>query len=758
MQPSPGAAPPGAAPPGAAAVRGTPPRAPPAGGFRGSPQRLLAIAIVLAPALGAWATRSVAEDDAGEVPVGLLDEVVVTARRSEAEVFDVPYTADVIDGEAASDRKAARNLPDALREVPGVMVQKTSTGQASPYIRGFTGFRTLLLIDGIRLNNAVFRDGPNQYWNTVDILTVDRLEVVKGPSSVLHGSDAIGGTVNAITRSRDLDAPRDGASRGGFSAGEFHINPGIYGRIASAERSAIGRAEISGDYGGKVGIVGGLTCKDYGDFLAGRDTGELPNTAHDELHGDLKVTYRPRSDLELTLAYQHGSLDDVPRTHATIHSKSFHGTTIGTDLRRDYDQERDLAYGQLRWRDLADWLSRLTLSISFQSQREDEVRVRSDGRRTDQGFDDGTLGAWVQLETPSAVGTWTYGVELYHDDVRSWRRDTSADGTVVTAAPRGPVADDSIYDQVGAYVEDRVELARWVELTIGGRFNYAYASASEVDPDPAADPDFEGVRESYHALVGSARVLFRPLEDWNIFGGASQGFRAPNLSDLTRFDVSRSGEIEIPAPDLDPERYLTLEAGTKWRHPEWGLEAFASYHYTFIDDMIVRFPTGDTIDDQPVVTKDNVGDGYVTGVELGLSWSFYEGFTVFGSLAWVRGSVDNYDGGVRSREPFSRIQPTMSLLGLRWDSRCRRYWVETTVEIADGQSRLSPEDARDTQRIPPGGTPGYTIYAIRGGVEPKEGLRLFAGVENFTGKDYRIHGSGQNEVGTNAIVGLHWTY
>jgi len=84
--------------------------------------------------------------------------------------------------------------------VPGVMVQKTGHGQGSPYIRGFTGFRTLLMIDGIRLNNAVFRDGPNQYWNTVDPFSIERLEVVKGPSSVLYGSDAIGGTVNVITR------------------------------------------------------------------------------------------------------------------------------------------------------------------------------------------------------------------------------------------------------------------------------------------------------------------------------------------------------------------------------------------------------------------------------------------------------------------------------------------------------------------------------------------------------------------------------
>ncbi|MBM3891477.1 MAG: hypothetical protein FJ388_20385, partial [Verrucomicrobia bacterium] len=131
-----------------------------------------------------------------------LDDMVVTATRGEKTVFDTPYTVESLSADDIQLRLTARSLPDALKETPAVMVQKTAYGQGSPYIRGFTGFRTLMLIDGIRLNNSVFRDGPNQYWSTVDPLSVDRLEVVKGPGSVLYGSDAIGGTVNAITQGR----------------------------------------------------------------------------------------------------------------------------------------------------------------------------------------------------------------------------------------------------------------------------------------------------------------------------------------------------------------------------------------------------------------------------------------------------------------------------------------------------------------------------------------------------------------------------
>jgi len=141
-----------------------------------------------------------------------LDEIIVTASRRSEKAFVVPYTVNVQDARELIENRQVRTLAEALRELPGVMVQKTGHGQGSPYIRGFTGLRTLFLIDGIRLNNSTFREGPNQYWNTVDPFSVQRLELVKGPSSALYGSDAIGGTVNAI--SRDYDDLDGQATRG----------------------------------------------------------------------------------------------------------------------------------------------------------------------------------------------------------------------------------------------------------------------------------------------------------------------------------------------------------------------------------------------------------------------------------------------------------------------------------------------------------------------------------------------------------------
>ena len=464
--------------------------------------------------------------------------------------------------------------------------------------------------------------------------------MVKGPSSVLYGSDAIGGTVNAITVSRD---PEHVAGR--WSLFGADVERRLYYRFASAEDSHTGRAEASVAHDGYLGILGGFSGKDFDDLTAGRHQGVLPLTDYSEYDGDLKTVYRLAPNVDLVAAFQRVVQDDVHRTHSTIFSKSYRGTDIGTDLERKLDQERTLGYVQLRAHDLAPWLTKLTTSVSYHLQEEDESRIRSNGRKTKQGFDDGTTGVWAQLESPGFLGgTLTYGAEIYHDDVDSFSSEFNADGTLRSTSPRGPVADESSYDLIGVYIQDRIEPFERFELTLGGRFNYAHAEAEQVDPIPAAPPAFGELDEDYNSLVGSIRALYRLTDSWNVFSGASQGFRAPNLSDLTRFDVARSGEVETPAPDLDPEKFLSLEAGTKVRSEPWRLEAYASYYYTFIDELIVRFPTGNVIDGLPEVTKDNVGDGFVHGVELGLSWNFHAGFTAFGSFAWVAGEADTIVG------------------------------------------------------------------------------------------------------------------
>ena len=133
----------------------------------------------------------------------ILPDVVVTANRNTEEAKEVPYTLEILTAEDLLEN-ATRTLPQAFQNTPSVLVQQTTTGHGSPYIRGFTGRQNLLLQDGIRLNNSTWRNGPVQYWNTLDAQAIDRLELIKSQGSVLFGSDAIGGTVNTFSKSSNF--------------------------------------------------------------------------------------------------------------------------------------------------------------------------------------------------------------------------------------------------------------------------------------------------------------------------------------------------------------------------------------------------------------------------------------------------------------------------------------------------------------------------------------------------------------------------
>jgi len=678
--------------------------------------------------------------------VAALPEVVVTALRAETALAEVPGTVHVVDREALQ-AAAPRTTPDAFRGLPSVMVQKTGYGQGSPYLRGFTGFRTLMLVDGIRLNNSTFRDGPNQYWNTVDPWAIARYETVMGPASVLYGSDAVGGAVNALT----LAPPA--------WAGQATWERTLAARVATADESLQTRAGVRGRATERLGFAAGATWKKFNDVRGGADVGRQRHTGYEEADFDLRADYDFASGATLTLAHQQVAQDDAWRTHSTFYGIDWKGLKAGDDQKRSYDQDRALTYLRLADADRAGAVAAYRLTLSRQAQDERLHRVRADGRRDESGVDVTTWGAALELESPSALGRWVYGVDVARDEVDSFSRRYKADGSLNKVEAQGPVADDATYDLVGVFVQDTAALfGGALEATPGVRYTYAALDADRVlDPVSGA----VGARsDDWDSVVGSLRLL-APLgaeRRHAVYGGLSQGFRAPNLSDLTRLDAARSGEIETPVDDLDPERFVSAELGA--RYDDGRRSAEIAGYYTWIEDLIVRAPTGETVDELQEVTKKNAGEGYVAGVELTLGWQVAEDWHLRLSGSWMEGQADAYPTSdpLAVRDYVSRLMPLTGQAAVRWQPAGEAYWLEAVVDAAEKADRLSADDERDTQRIPPGGTPGYAVLTLRGGATVRDDLQLTVALENVADEDYRIHGSGVNEPGRNLVVQAEWTF
>ncbi len=682
--------------------------------------------------------------DAKIVDAGTANPIVITATRGEKPAFDTPYSLGIVGADDLAGRQI-KQTPDALREIPGLMIQKTSPGQGSPFIRGITGFRNLFLIDGIRLNNSTFRAGPIQFWNTVDPYSIDSFEVVKGPSSVLYGSDAVGGTVNARTIS-----PFD------FGQGTSFFGKGLY-RIASAEDSHIARAEVGATIDDKFGVLFGATGKWFGTLRAG--SGEKPNTGYDEWDVDFKTEYFFTPDTQLVFAYQQVQQNNVPRTHSTVFSESFSGTTVGSDLQRDLDMDRRLIYAQLHADNIGGAIESFSASLSWHEQVDTQDRIRGSGRRDLQARQIGTIGLSAQATSDTSIGLLTYGFEFYHDNVNSSETRQNLGGPVVPQI-QGPVADDASYDIIGLFLQDEIKLTDQLDLILGGRFTYARAQA-----DRALDQATSGVRtidEDFTGVVGSIRGVYHLVpEHVNIYGGVSQGFRAPNLHDLSANVSQRTNTVAVGAENLDEENYIQFEIGTKMR--DEGFAAEAAYFYTIVSDSIVDAPTGAIAPGgETIISRVNAGDGYYQGIELAASYRVCPQVTLFGNVAWVEGELDTFldlsDPTSLVSGYASRVQPITGLLGVRLDDANNQWWVEGAALLADRADKLAPGDLGDTQRIPPGGTPGYAVFSVRSGIEVTADVTVFLAIENILDKDYRVHGSGTNEVGRNFVLGLEFRF
>jgi len=678
----------------------------------------------------------------------LLETVIVSGTRTPDVPLELPFSVRLISNKEI-EAKLAGNLSEALFDVPGVMTQKTANGQGSPFIRGFTGYRTLALIDGIRYNNSVYRDGPNEYFSLIDVNSLAAIEVIQGPSSVAHGSDAVGGTLALLTQSSEFAAYEEGHA---FQSGSTRY------QYAGVSGSHLGRVEYNFGEGSAWGLHVGATVLDAGDIRAA-DLGRQPYTGYDEWAADVRLDVALDPFWTFTAVHQVLNQDDVWRTHATVHALRFAGTDIGQDLRRLKDQNRTLSYVRLEGADLAGWFDSAALTVSYQSWKEDGDRIRSDGRQELEGFDSGMWGFDSQLSRTTRMGILTGGIDSYRDDVDSWREDYAADGSFRGLRIQGPVGDDAVTLQTGVYLQDEIELHPRLDLLLGARYSWVSLDVGKFE-DPVTGLA-NSYSESWENVSGSGRLIWDINEagNYKLFGGVSQAFRAPNLADVTRFGASRSDEIESASTGVSPEEFIMFEAGVK---AETGpLSGTASLFHTEISDYLASTPTGRQVDGLREVTKRNSGSGYVQGFEGGLTLRAGGGFSFSAGATFLDGVVNQFtDPGASQavREPMSRIQPATLTGALRWTHPSEKFWTELNVISAAHADQLSSADQLDTQRIPPGGTPGYEVWNVRMGWNATEHLSIFGGLENFLDEAYRVHGSGSTEPGRGLEVGAKMTF
>ncbi|SDT87017.1 hemoglobin/transferrin/lactoferrin receptor protein [Halopseudomonas salegens] len=699
-----------------------------------------------------------------------FDTLTVTATRQEERVGDVAGSVSVTD-EQQIDRENINNIQDLVRFEPGVSVSGTGSrfGLSGFSIRGIGGNRILTQVDGIGVPDAFdFGGFLSARRNYVDLDTVKRVEIIRGPASSLYGSDAIGGAVSFLTK----------------DAGDYlGTGDDSYGRLktgyASADRSWLRSATLAGRHGQWDALLhlGRRSGDETASFGGNGGTGSQREKANpinfttDNLLSKLGWDYSERGRLQLTWETFH---DDTDTRVLSDYSDT--ATIRRSDARDLVERERiSLQHNLTLDRGFADRLS-WQLSHQDSQSRQQTFQNRVVGgqptyRSRDSIYEEKLWAFNIQLERDFDWGKsnhrLVYGADikrLQSADLRQGQETILATGISTPIAPTSDFPDPTV-KEYALFAQDTISLGRWT--IIPGlrydRYEMHPKATQEYLNSAATNPNPPTYRDS--ALSPKLGIVFALDDAHQLYAQYAAGFRAPQ-------PVSIFGEFENPGryrsianPDLKAETSDSYELGLRGEYAQ-GSFGLAAYHNRY-DDFIEQqnrpssapgFPFGEfqniNLDKVTIYGAEARGELYLDHIGLPL------GSRSRASLAWARGKDDT------SGQPLNSIDPLKAVIALGYDQPNGRYGTELILTAVAAKSRIDASQAGgDSFR-----THGYGILDLTGYWQMTDSMVINAGVFNLTDRQYWHWSdvSGQpagtpglarfSQPGRHAAVNLAWEF
>lgn len=683
---------------------------------------------VLAVAIASALVGSVHAADAAKKSrkdADTLETVQVTATLVAEDSQKIASPVVVIGAEKL--HRADGTVIESLRGVPGAFVQQTTPGQAAVFIRGSKGSEILHMVDGFRLNTGIFRNAPNQYFSLVDGQSLDRIELLRGPSAGLYGSDAMGGVVSMLT-ANPLDLDQNSLQHQvrlrADSAQSMRL--GHYTGAGRGENFAAQVSATTINVGNRE--IGGGDERPFSSFESSSVSAKLAYDAQDfgRFTLNLQDTYQP-------LTYRHDEL--VPG----------YGQTTATSATATFEPQQR-TFAQITWENSLD--NSLFQNIRTQVGKQ---AIRDDRRSRDTGAfsearernTDRMAGGSLLLSGSSDGGhRYSVGAEAYGEKVKAYRTNVDIRTNVgTTALARFP--NGSVQESWALYAIDDWEINESVDWVFSGRY-------SDFNLDIPRQGSLAGVKIDNSAFSGHTGISVAVADGTRLVANVGRGFRAPNIFDVGQFGNRPSNRFAIPNPNLKPETLVSVDLGIKHDGDNFDFEAFA--FQSQYDDKIITVFTGRNVGTRREVQNVNAAEATLYGAEFGFSWTLSDAWWLDGSLNYTRGT-EELDG---NESPADRIAPLNANLDLNWQMD-DRWRFNAGVLAAANQDRLSDRDLGDP-RIDPNGTGGWARWNIGALYALNEAVDLSFEVQNIGDKQYREHGSGIDAVGRNFVLGVDWRF
>ncbi len=645
-----------------------------------------------------------------------LNEVIFTGKKLKSNVFNTAESISILHSKALS-LNSQRNTPELLNEAPGVFLQKTNHGGGSAFLRGLTGNQVLYLIDGIRINNAITRYGPNQYLNTIDRFSLERIEIVRGSGSVLFGSDAIGGVINMLSINPDVNQQKALSGKISTRIGSNHLEESLNGRISYKNKESW--------------LTSGITTRSFGDLIGGKNTKLQHPSGYDEFCYDVKtnIQINKRHTIQGLLQYVHQK--GVPVYHKYI-LENF-------ALNKMDPQKRNLAYVGYTYTPEKGFIQNIKFTPNIQQVAESRWSKKNNSNLTTIENDTVEIfGVLTELNTLKNIGDWkwsgSHGFDLYHDKVNSNRIQMYDNNTPIFK--RGLYPDDATQISYAFFTNQHIEKNKF-QVTLGNRIQFLSLQI------PIDNGQIINIQPK--AWVGNFYVAQSILPKLKLIYGLNTGFRAPNIDDLGSLGIV-DFRYEIPNYELRPEKSAQIQIGYKWNGPKFNWETYT--YYNRLNDIVIRNKKGnETIDGYPVYIKENAENGYIMGLETNFQYILGRSLQLTGSLTYT------YGQNTSKKEPIRRIPPLFGYVNIQYQKK--KYWAKLFFQLAGKQQRLAAGDISDN-RIGRLGTPGWSVINISNGFNFKK-IDINLTLQNVLDKDYKFHGSGINGVGRSLILEFSWS-
>ncbi len=623
----------------------------------------------------------------------VLGEYVVygVSKRMERS-DDIPPVVEVIDSKEVQFSNPQTSA-DMLANTGSVFVQKSQMGGGSPIIRGFEANKILIVLDGVRMNNAIYRAGHLQNVISIDNATLDRTEIVYGPASIIYGSDALGGVMHFYTKMPKYHAE-----------GDKKWETNLMTRFASANLEKTAHADIN--FGNeKWATLLSVSYSDFDDLLAGkvkhpdhpenygerlfyvskiddRDT-VLQNdnpfrqigTSYGRLDVTQKTRFKPHKDIDLMLNLQYSTTTDVPR---------YDQLTQG-DFTEDDPLSYDFKFAEWNYGPQSRLMAAVSADIDSRDNLFDEARImaafqRIDEDRITRNFDNiwknyryekvNVYSVNADLNKQVLPGVKIlYGAEFTYNKVNSTalREDLSTgefDNRLPTRYPDG----GSNMTGFAVYANTNANIHKGLNVMGGIRYSYIALSARFIDTTFVRVPYANGrINFSTPALTGSVGMAWDMGKGYHVHAVASNAFRAPNVDDVGKIR-SKNGFVTIPTPSekMVAEKSLNAEISLA-KNFDNKVRLSGTYFYTYLFDAIVQrrdsLPNGDVTlyydgAFDTIQTNINAGEAFIYGTSASLLADLNDALRLRASVNYTFGH--NISGG----SPLAHIPPLYGLVKL----------------------------------------------------------------------------------------------